>query len=416
MSYPYVMLGDYIDILSGFAFKSKDFSDNGIPVIKIKNIVPPYVTLEDLSYVPNEIAKLNHKFLLTYNDVLIALTGSHINQMASVVGRIARVKYNTPSLLNQRVGKITVKDENLCDINYVYYFLSQEQIKIALASKAGGAANQANISPSDIKKLIIPFPPIETQRRIADILSAYDDLIENNRKQIKLLEEAAQRLYKEWFVDLRFPGHEHTKIVDGVPEGWEKRKLLDSFGYVRGKSYSSKDIAEKGPVLMVNLKNIRSFGGYNRNAEKYYVGEFKEFQLLSAGDIVMGVTDMTQERRLVGHVAIIPRLHKPTIFSMDLIKLEPKSIPKYFLYSALQYGGISRQIAPLANGVNVLHLKPDAMSSLEMLIPDNSLMEQYQQIFGDLYENIETLSEQCDLATQARDRLLPKLTSGEVGV
>ena len=101
---------------------------------------------------------------------------------------------------------------------------------------------------------------------------------------------------------------------------------------------------------------------------------------------------------------------------MDLIKLEPKHIPKYFLYSALQYGDISRQIAPLANGVNVLHLKPDAMSNLEMLIPDNSLMEQYQQIFGDLYEKIETLYEQCDLATQARDRLLPKLMNGEVEV
>ena len=215
-------------------------------------------------------------------------------------------------------------------------------------------------------------------------------------------------------MDLRFPGREHTRIVDGIPEGWEKRKLSDVFGYVRGKSYSSKDLAETGPVLMVNLKNIRSFGGYNRNAEKYYVGEFKGSQLLSAGDIVMGVTDMTQERRLVGHVAIIPRLHKSTIFSMDLIKLESKSIQKYFLYSALQYGGLSRQIALLANGVNVLHLKPDAMSSLEMIIPDNSLMEQYHQIFGDLYEQIETLSEQCDLATQARDRLLPKLMGGDV--
>lgn len=303
--------------------------------------------------------------------------------------------------------------DGISDVRFVKYCFDMLQQDCKQISQ--GTA-QDNLSWQKLSTIEFPAPPIETQRRIADILSAYDDLIENNRKQIKLLEEAAQRLYKEWFVDLRFPGHEHTKIVDGVPEGWEKRKLLDSFGYVRGKSYSSKDIAEEGPVLMVNLKNIRSFGGYNRNAEKYYVGEFKESQLLSAGDIVMGVTDMTQERRLVGHVAIIPRLHKPTIFSMDLIKLEPKSIPKYFLYSALQYGGISRQIAPLANGVNVLHLKPDAMSSLEMLIPDNSLMEQYQQIFGDLHEKIQTLSEQCDLATQARDRLLPKLMSGEIEV
>src|SRR5699024_7128131 len=105
---------------------------------------------------------------------------------------------------------------------------------------------QDNLSWQKLSTIEFPAPPFETQRRIADILSAYDDLIENNRKQIKLLEEAAQRLYKEWFVDLRFPGHEHTKIADGMPDGWERRKLLDAFSYVRGKSYSSKDIAETG--------------------------------------------------------------------------------------------------------------------------------------------------------------------------
>ena len=222
MSYATVKLGEYIDILSGFAFKSKDFTDTGIPVIKIKNVQPPYVTLEDLSYVPNDIAEKSQKFLLQYNDVLIALTGSHINQMASVVGRVARVKYSLPSLLNQRVGKITSKNNALCDIDFVYYYLSQNKVKIQLAREAGGAANQANISPSDVKDLEIPFPCIEIQRRIADILSAYDNLIENNQKQIKLLEEAARRLYKEWFVDLRFPGHETTPVVDGVPEGDRK--------------------------------------------------------------------------------------------------------------------------------------------------------------------------------------------------
>ena len=222
MKYPLAKLGDYIDILSGFAYKSKDFVDSGIPVIKIKNVSPPYVTLDDLSFVSREVAYSNPKFILSYDDVLIALTGSHINQMASVVGRVARVKYDAITVLNQRVGKIIVSDSDICDLDYVYYFLSQYDVKITLASKAGGAANQANISPTDVKNLMIPFPDIETQHRIASILSAYDNLIENNQKQIKLLEEMAQRLYKEWFVDLRFPDWENTKIVDGVPEGWRK--------------------------------------------------------------------------------------------------------------------------------------------------------------------------------------------------
>ena len=197
-----VKLGDYIDILSGFAYKSKDFSDSGIPVIKIKNVCPPYISLEDLSYVPNSIAFQNPRYILKKGDVLIAMTGSHINQIASVVGRVGRVRYDDVTVLNQRVGKIVNKDDSLSCLDFIYYYLSQYEVKVELAQKAGGAANQANISPSDIKNLMIPCPPLEVQNRIATILSRYDSLIENYQKQIKLLEEAAQRLYKEWFVDL----------------------------------------------------------------------------------------------------------------------------------------------------------------------------------------------------------------------
>lgn len=241
MSYPLHKLGEHIDILSGFAFKTKDFVDTGIPVIKIKNVTPPNVSLTDLSYVPLEIAEQQKKFLLNYDDILIALTNTHINQMQSVVGRVAKVKYYDKTLLNQRVGKIVLTDKDNCDIDYVYYYISQECVKIELANKAGGAANQANISPTDIKNLKIPFPNIETQHRIASILSAYDDFIENNQKQIKFLEEAARRLYKEWFVDLRFPGYENVPVVDGVPEGWRKRRI-DEFGEViTGKTPSTSN-------------------------------------------------------------------------------------------------------------------------------------------------------------------------------
>jgi len=222
-----VKLGEFIDVLSGYAFKSKDFSDHGIPVIKIKNVCPPYISLDDLSYVPESIAFQNQRYILHKGDVLIAMTGSHINQIASVVGRVGRVRYDDISVLNQRVGKIINKDDRQSNLDYIYYFLSQYEVKVELAQKAGGAANQANISPSDIKDLLLPYPPIDGQLRIATILSRYDSLIENYQKQIKLLEEAAQRLYKEWFVDLRFPGHENTKIVDGVPEGWEKKMVGD---------------------------------------------------------------------------------------------------------------------------------------------------------------------------------------------
>lgn len=403
MRWEKVKLGDVSDSCLGKMLDQEKNKGEFHPYLANINVRWGNFDLDDLPQMRFEDDE-QERYGLEYGDLVICEGGEP--------GRCAIWKNELPNMKIQKALH-RVRTHKCLDYRYLYYWFLWAGKRGALEQYFTGATIK-HMPGQKLKSILIDKPPIETQRCIADILSAYDDLIENNRKQIKLLEEAAQRLYKEWFVDLRFPGREHTRIVDGIPEGWEKRKLSDVFGYVRGKSYSSKDLAETGPVLMVNLKNIRSFGGYNRNAEKYYVGEFKGSQLLSAGDIVMGVTDMTQERRLVGHVAIIPRLHKSTIFSMDLIKLESKSIQKYFLYSALQYGGLSRQIALLANGVNVLHLKPDAMSSLEMIIPDNSLMEQYHQIFGDLYEQIETLSEQCDLATQARDRLLPKLMGGDV--
>ena len=259
MSYPTEKLGKYIDILSGFAFKSKDFSNTGVPVIKIKNITPPYVSLEDVTYVPNDIATQQKKFQVHYGDILIALTGSHINQMASVVGRIAKVNFFDKALLNQRVGKIYIVDDTSCNLDYVYYFLSQEKVKIELASKAGGAANQANISPTDAKNLQIPFPSKAIQDRIADILLAYDNLIENNQKQIKLLEEAARRLYKEWFVDLRFPGYETTPVVDGVPEGWAREYLVDVVNVQYGYAFDSSLFNSVGNgTPIARIRNILS--------------------------------------------------------------------------------------------------------------------------------------------------------------
>ena len=284
-----------------------------------------------------------------------------------------------------------------------------------MIGEARGAANQASITLDTIKNFRFDCPPIEIQHRIATILSRYDSLIENYQKQIKLLEEAAQRLYKEWFVDLHFPGHENTKIIDGVPEGWEKTRLENVFSYIRGKSYSSKELSEDG-VIMVNLKNIQAFGGYKRNAEKRFIGDYKREQSLETGDLVMGVTDMTQERRLVGHVALIPDFKEKATFSMDLIKILPFELSKTFLYCAMRFGGISKKIAPLANGVNVLHLKPEAMTGIEMVVPSNAIVKQFDDYIKHSFNTILGLQDQIRLLTEARDRLLPKLMSGEIAV
>ena len=358
--------------------------------------------LSEMRFEDNE----QERYGLKYGDLVICEGGEP--------GRCAIWKDQIPNMKIQKaLHRVRVHD--CLDYRFLYYWF-------LLAGKTGAleqyftGATIKHMPGEKLKSVLIDMPPIEVQRHIANILWVYDNLIENNQKQIKLLEEAAQRLYKEWFVDLRFPGHETTPIVDGVPEGWTYKPFSEVFDYVRGKSYTSKELSDTTGILMANLKNIRAFGGYNRNAEKRFTGQYKANQMLYAGDIVMGVTDMTQERRLVGHVALVPDLGEKMTFSMDLIKIIPKLTDNLFLYSVMYYGGLSKQISPLANGVNVLHLKPEAMMGIEMLIPTKDILERYHQQFAPMVTRIEALQKQCDVAAEARDRLIPKLMSGETEI
>ena len=314
---------------------------------------------------------------------------------------------------NQSINSIVCNDRY--DNEYVYYLI-KNFLPGLKSYNLGTASGREYVSKSNFEKIELVAEQDKTiQKKIGEFLSRYDSLIENYQKQIKLLEEAAQRLYKEWFVDLHFPGHENPKIVDGVPEGWEKKKLCELFSFVRGKSYTSKELLDEG-TIMVNLKNIQSFGGYKSDVEKHFIGTFKEEQTLMKGDLIMGVTDMTQERRLVGSVALIPNFKETATFSMDLIKLISFKLPNIYLYCAMRYGDVSRQIAPLANGVNVLHLKPEAISNIEMVVASDSIIEKFVSYTSKTIESTLSLQSQLRLLTEARDRLLPKLMSGEIEI
>lgn len=297
---------------------------------------------------------------------------------------------------------------------YLYYYMLSPQWKAVIVSKTVLGATVNRIPIATYPDFPIAIPDLETQQRIAGALSAYDELIENNRKQIKLLEEAAQRLYKDWFVDLNFPSHETTPIHNGLPEGWRRESLLAQIDYVRGRSYGSEDLCNAGLSRLINLNNIAAFGGWNTGAEKSYSGSYKEDQTVMAGDIVMAVTDMTKERRLVGHVARVPKQATGGVISMDLIKLVPKCLEPSYLYSYLRYSGIAEMIAMLANGTNVIHLKPDALTRAIILVPNQRSQVVFSEYVQPLFDAIEVAEQQIAAAREARDRLLPKLMSGEI--
>ena len=410
MIYKEEVLGNYINILSGFAFKTKDFVDVGIPIIKIKNICPPYVSLEDLTYVSKETGEKQKKFMLSYDDVLIAMTGSHINQWASVVGRVARVKYTEKTLLNQRVGKITVKENADADLDYIYYFLSQDKVKVQLAAKAGGTANQANISATHIQELVFPCPNIETQIRISNILKNYDDLIENNKKQIKLLEEAAERLYREWFVDLHFPGHEDVKIVDGVPEGWKKQKISEFGEIITGKTPSTtKEQYYGGNIPFVKIPDMHNCvypivtestlttEGANTQKNKFIPKNGIMVSCIATVGLVNIAIEPCQTNQQINSIVLNDEQDLYyTYFTMKRLK-------------ALLEGVGS-------NGATMTNVNKTKFGNLEVLYPSNNLRKDYFDYCKPIFEKIYALSIGVHKLSQVRDGLLPKLMSGEIEV
>jgi type I restriction enzyme, S subunit len=244
-------LGEVADVVSGYAFKSSEFVKQGIPVIKIKNIRVGHVDLSEVQHVDQKYLSIPDRYHVQRGDVLISLTGSHISQPNSVVGRVARYSQRLPNcLLNQRAGKVIAKDNDNCDLGFLFYALIEQETTRAIAVKAHGAANQANVSPSQVESVEIPFPPLPVQQRIVGILSAYDDLIENNQRRIKILEEMVHSLYREWFVLFRFPGYNKVKMVSSsvgsIPQGWEINCLRNLVQFNSGFAFKSETFNADG--------------------------------------------------------------------------------------------------------------------------------------------------------------------------
>ena len=268
-----------------------------------------------------------------------------------------------------------------------------------------------------LAKVEIDLPDLPTQRRIAGILSAYDDLIENNLRRIRILEDMAQSLYREWFVHFRFPGHEAVKLVDSplgrIPEGWEVTRIGVIAEVIRGRSYRSQDLVDEGGLPFLNLKCLERDGGFRRSGLKRYTGEYKSSHLARKGDIVMAVTDMTQDRRIVARAALVPTLDKEFgIASMDLVRIEPKpQMSKAFLYSLLRYSSFADEVKQHANGANVLHLAPDRIADFRCPLPPGDLIASFAAFVAPILEQIDIVQNKIENLRRTRDLVLPRLLS-----
>ena len=285
--------------------------------------------------------------------------------------------------------------EDVSDVRFIKYAFDMLQRDMRQISQ--GTA-QDNLSWQKLSTIRFPSPPIEIQRKIADYLVAYEDLIENNRKQIKLLEEAAQRLYKEWFVDLRFPGYEHTPIVDGLPEGWRRKKLIDITDVQYGFAFDGTLFnSERRGTPILRIRNIP-----DGSTDDYTTETADNQYLVQNGDIVVGMDGEFHINTWSGDTAYLVQ---------RTCRIEPHD-PKvkgwllYAIYEPIKF------FEKTVVGATVAHLGKKHIDTITLLCGPEDLYKPFQALF----EKRQTLLNQNHKLSEARDRLLPKLMSGEMEI
>lgn len=400
-----IKLKDLCELIVDCPHSTEPDEGQGYPIIRTPNIGPGYLNLDGVQRVGEEAYKRR-------NVRAVPQAGDLILAREAPAGNVGIIPDGEKVCLGQRTVLIR-PDRSKADPAYLNYYLNAPKQRHKLLSNSNGAT-VFHVNMPIIHNLPVDLPPLPVQSRNAGVLSAYDKLIENNRRQIKLLEEAAQRLYKEWFVDLRFPGHETTPIHNGVPEGWAKGSLLDLADVVRGCSYSSDQIVA-GNRTLINLGNLTPFGGFRFGYEKPFSGKARPDQTVCQGDVVMGLTE--QATGLAGYAALLPCVPTDSVISADLVKLSPREgVPRLFVYALLQYGRLSALISPLANGTKIKHLRPESLPRAVALLPATALMKRYAEVVKPMFDKIALAQQQIVAAREARDRLLPKLMSGEIEV
>lgn len=404
------VLGELCDFFNGGAWSDKEYVNAGIPVLKVTNCKSTGFQLDGLNYLSEKSREKYKKNELVIGDVIIATVGSHPNLIESAAGRSCIVNSQVEGFyLNQNAVCVRTKDKKVLSQKYLGYLCKCADFQHYIQSRGRGAANQMRIAISSIKEYSFTLPDIQNQHYIADILSTYDDIIENNQKQIKLLEEAAQRLYKEWFVDLRFPGHENTKIVDGVPEGWSKSTVSEVSAVLR-RGISPK-YNEKARGIVINQKCIRqTIVSYDeaRTQEKKYPAELEMMEsdivICSTGAGTLGRVGQIFEAKgnatLDSHVTLIranEKIGQQSLFWSLKMKQD-------YLMNAGK------------GSTNQLELSRETIGSCEILMPERKIAEQVEKNFVAIHNKMKECSMQIARLREVRDLLLPKLMSGEMEV
>lgn len=402
MKWEKVKLGDLYTVHNGLS-KGKKFFGTGFPFLSFSIVFNKWFIPEQLYDLVEVDEKERNIYSIKKGDVFITRTSETMEELGMSTVALKDYPNATYNGFTKRLRPIT----ELLEPRFIGYYLRTPEFRGKFMAFSA-MTTRASLTNDDLLSLEVPVPSLPVQQRIASILSAYDDLIENNQKQIKLLEEAAQRLYKEWFVDLRFPGHEDVKVVDCVPEGWESCKLRDV------AEINGRNIDENYPYDKINyidigsVRNGRILEKTNYNLEEA-PGRAK--RIVQDGDVIWGMV-----RPNLRAYAMVLNPDKNDVFSTGFAVLTSKKVPFSFLYCNVTTEEFVGYLVNCTNGAAYPAVKPIHFEEYNVSIPQNNLLNKFHNITEPYFRKIYYLNKQISSLREARDRLLPKLMSGEIEV
>jgi type I restriction enzyme S subunit len=396
------------------------YQESGVSFIRSQNVYNGFFAMEGLAYLAEEHAEHLKGVTVEPGDVLLNITGDSVARSCRVPDAVL------PARVNQHVAIIRPTAGDF-DPRFVGYFFISPFMQNTMLSLAGSGGTRKALTKEMIERFDVPRPPRPVQERIADILSAYDDLIENNRRRMALLEEAARQLYREWFVRLRFPGHEHTPITNGVPEGWERRRVEELVSLTIGGGWGGDDHSARftEPAFVVrgtDLPDLKS-GSFGRVPFRFHETKNLARRELHPGDIVLEISN--------GNIRNIGRSYRIEASVLEVFDgkvmcasfcrlLRPtEETESHLLASHLEEmqsnGRMDSFKTPSAAGINNFRFTA-LLEKENLVVPPRGMLQEFLSQVRTLRAQLATLAVQSHKLRTARDLLLPRLMSGEIAV
>lgn len=402
-----LVLGKICDFINGGAWSDDEYVDSGIHVVKVTNMDDSTIVAKNDNYLPLSKYEKYRQHELRSDDIIVATVGSHPTQPGSVVGRTSRIpKAYAGSFLNQNAVCLRTSRPDIVNQRYLFYLSKTVLFKHHIESRARGTANQVRMALGELKKFSADYPSIEVQRKIAALLSAYDELIENNKQRIELMGKLAQEIYREWFVRLRFPGHSEVKRRKGVPDGWQIQDLREVAREVGRSTKPGDHLAERFylPLDLLSTKKILP-GGHSNYAEAQ-----SSLVTFEKNDFLFGAMRPYQHKVAI---APFPGITRTTCFVIRpkiehlwswlfLTLFQPASVD----FASLICNGSDRPYAVWNKG----------MERMKVLRPNDQLLKRFEATVRPILDSVVSMYFVQSRLTACRDMLLPRLISGKLSV